>query len=328
MNFNATIVREIKDTPAMCHCSSLVQNDQGRLICVWYEGAYETSSDTVLKISSKDSGKPEWEAPRRLFNFPGVPLGNPVLFTFDGAKLFLIFSLLISESWKDSILCISASEDGGRTWSQPAILLPKKGFMAKTRPLKLQSGKIVIPIYHEEEICPYVLILEDVEDLQNQKLVAETMARGFAIQPALTELQPDKLLMLCRTSRARIWASFSYNGGFSWSILSPTLIANPNSAIDLITARTGELILAFNNSESNRNSLSVSLSADKGKSWSFLQDIESGEGEYAYPCLIEDNQGSIHLVYTESRYRIKHVQFDLEWLKEAALEKPLVTLAG
>ena len=72
----------------------------------------------------------------------------------------------------------------------------------------------------------------------------------------------------------------------------------------------------------------MSLSTDKGKSWSFLRDIESGEGEYAYPCLIEDNQGRIHLVYTESRYRIKHVQFDLEWLKETELEKPLVTTAG
>ena len=236
--------------------------------------------------------------------------------------------MLIRESWKDSILCISTSENGGQEWSQPAILLAKKGFMAKTQPLRLQSGKIIIPIYQEEEICPYVLILDEMEDLQNQKLVAETMARGFAIQPAVTELEPDKLLMLCRTSRKKIWASISYNSGFSWSILSPTLIANPNSAIDLITVRTGELLLAFNNSESNRNSLSVSLSTDKGKSWTFLRDIESGEGEYAYPCLMEDNQGRIHLVYTESRYRIKHVQFDLEWLKGNRLKTPMITSAG
>jgi predicted neuraminidase len=231
----------------------------------------------------------------------------------------------MSESWKESILCLSSSEDGGQTWSHPSILLPQIGFMGKTQPIQLQAGKIIIPIYNEEQFCPFVMILNDMENLQNQKIVAETMARGIALQPVVTELESDKLLMLCRTNKGKIWGSYSYNGGLSWSILSPTLIPNPNSAIDLITTNTDELILAFNHSETNRYSLSVSLSMDKGKSWSFLQDLERGEGEYSYPCLMEDHQGLIHIVYTESRYRIMHIQFDLDWLKQGALKTPVIT---
>jgi len=324
MVFNSTIVREIKDTPVMCHCASLVENQAGRLICVWYEGAYETSPDTVLKISHKESKSSEWGDPRVLFAFPDVPLGNPVLFSFDGAKIFLIFSLLIGKSWKDSFLCISTSDESGTTWSNPSILLPKKGFMGKTKPIKLRSRKIVIPIYNEEEFCPYMIILDGMENLQNQTLVAETMAREIAIQPVVTELEPDRLVMLCRTNKKKIWRSYSYNGGLSWSILSPTRIPNPNSAIDLVQTETGELILAFNNSEANRHSLSVALSMDQGKSWAFLKDVEKGEGEFSYPCLLEDKEKLINLVYTESRYRIKHVQFDIDWLKQQTLKTPLL----
>jgi len=169
---------------------------------------------------------------------------------------------------KPELKVLSRSLDGGQTWSHPSILLPQKGFMGKTQPIQLQAGKIIIPIYNEEQFCPFVMILNDMENLQNQKIVAETMARGIALQPVVTELESDKLLMLCRTNKGKIWGSYSYNGGLSWSILSPTLIPNPNSAIDLIQTNTAELILAFNNSQTNRYSLSISLSMDKGKSWS------------------------------------------------------------
>ncbi len=32
-----------------------------------------------------------------------------------------------------------------------------------------------------------------------------------------------------------------------------------------------------------------------------------------------------HVTYTEDRYRIKHLEFDLEWLKKNRLDEPLQT---
>lgn len=325
MFLNSSIIREIKETPLMCHCASVIENAEGKLICVWYEGAYETSSDTTIKISYRNSETCEWEKPETLFGFQDVPLGNPVLFSFDKKKLFLMFSFLLGESWKESILCIARSDDEGETWSNPSILSPREGFMAKTRPIRLTSGRIIMPIYHETEICPYIMILNDMASFLDHHLVAETMARGKALQPVVVELEPDKLLMFCRTNKGTIWKSLSYNGGLSWSIFTPTLLPNPNSAIDLLQTTTGELILAFNNSSHNRHSLSIALSNDKGKSWSFMRTIEQGEGEYSYPCLHQDKNGSIHLVYTENRYQIKHIHFDVEWLQQEALSTPIFT---
>ncbi len=43
--------------------------------------------------------------------------------------------------------------------------------------------------------------------------------------------------------------------------------------------------------------------------------IEAGVlKEYSYPCLVEDQQGRIHLTYTWQRERIKHVEFNVAWL--------------
>jgi predicted neuraminidase len=236
-----------------------------------------------------------------------------------------MFSLLLGESWKESILCIANSDDGGRHWSHPSLLLPKKGFMGKTHPITLASGKILIPIYHEAEICPYLMLMDDLDSLFEHHLVAETMARGKAIQPVIVELEPDRLLMFCRTNQGMIWKSLSYNGGLSWGIFTPTQLPNPDSAIDLIKTQTGALILAFNNSSHDRHALSLALSEDQGTSWRFMRTIEHGEGEYSYPCLFQGSDEHIHLVYTDNRYRITHATFDLEWVKQERLATPLLT---
>jgi len=325
MFFHSSIIQEITEEPLICHVASIAQIKNDHFICVWYEGPYETSSDTIIKIAHKKPQTDEWEQAKDLFVFKGVPLGNPVLFSFDDERIFIIFSFLLGESWEESILCISSSIDEGKSWLNPSIFFPYKGFLAKNKPIKLSSGRIIVPIYSERELCPYIVIIDDIDQFMNSKFVAETMARGKAIQPAVVELELKKLLMFCRTNQGRIWKSMSYNDGLSWSICTPTLLPNPYSAIDLLKTSTGELLLAFNNSNSNRHSLSVSLSEDKGISWSFLKTIEKGEGEYSYPSLIQDSNKYIHLVYTVHRYQIKHVKFDLDWIKQQPLSTPLMT---
>ncbi len=77
MIFSFSIIREIKESPAMCHCASIIESAEEKLICVWYEGAYETSSDTVIKISYWNSETCELGESATLFGFQDTPLGNP-----------------------------------------------------------------------------------------------------------------------------------------------------------------------------------------------------------------------------------------------------------
>jgi predicted neuraminidase len=325
MPYRKSIVQNIQREAKLCHCPSIVEAKKGDLLCVWYEGAYETSPDTVLKGSFRRKNTSKWHSQRVVLKVPSVPLGNPVLFR-EGSNIYLIFSLLIRESWEWSLLCMSKSMDEGETWLEPTMFFPRLGSMAKTKPIKLKSGRIIVPFYNEVELCPYVTIADDINRCLGAPFVAETMARGKVMQPAVVELERDRLLMLCRSNRGTLWKSMSYNGGMSWSICKPTNLLNPYSAVDLIKIRTGELLLAFNNSSTDRYSLSIALSEDEGVTWSHLRDIvRETEGEFSYPSMIQDARGVIQLVYTENRYKINHVSFELKWIKEKPLDTPILT---
>ena len=319
------MVRSIENEPKLVHCSSIVEGKKGDLLCVWYEGAYETSPDTVIKMSTKKRNSPKWSPGRVVLRFPNVPLGNPVLFR-DGREMFLIFSFLLRQSWEGSLLCLSRSSGNGETWSDPFIFFPRVGSMAKNRPIKLTTGKWIIPFYNESELCPYVLILDEMKKSLESPYVAETMARGKVMQPAVVEIEPRKLLMFCRSNQGTIWKSISPNGGMTWSICKPTHLPNPYSAVDLIKTRKGDLLLAYNDSRQDRHSLSVALSEDRGKTWTYRRDIERAEeGEYSYPSMIQDSSGRVQLTYTENRCKINHFSFDLEWLREKRLDIPIST---
>jgi predicted neuraminidase len=323
MEIHRTVVREIDDTPGLCHCSSIAENSDGDLVCVWYEGAYETAPGTAVRISFKPHRSESWLPAEDLFHYSGVPLGNPVLFAFDRRTLYILFSILLGESWTESLLFVSESLDGGRRWSNPGLVYPKKGLMAKTKPLRLESGRVLIPLYDEDGFYPVVLIVDQPEQWATARCTAETMARGAAIQPALVQLPDGNLLMYCRTNRGSIWKSYSYNGGLSWSLCTPTGIPNPNSAVDLLRCDPATYVLAFNNSSTHRHGLSVALSVDGGSSWTCAYEIDSGNGEYSYPCLLQDRDARIHLSYTENRFRIKHASFGLEELRRYPLPEPL-----
>ena len=315
---NMETVHAIHTTPAICHCSSIIADETGAM-CVWYEGSYETASDTVLKISRRsESGV--WCNAETLFDFHGAPLGNPVLWRGPGGSLEIIFSVLTGASWRFSLLFYASSRNRGRRWTRPSLLLARPGFMAKTQPVVSPDGRMLVPLYHEEEYCPYILIVDDLEDPRGGSLIAETMARGKAIQPTLCTLGEERYLMLCRTNQGTVWRSLSCNGGLSWSILRPTTLPNPDSAIDSAAWR-GVVLLCYNPSERQRDELRLAASFDHGVQWRDLAIIARGDGEYSYPCIYRDAADTLHITYTDNRYAIRAIHLDAATV-ERLLETP------
>ena len=318
-------IREIRSEPAITHCSTIVFTNSHDLLCVWYEGPYETSHETVLKIARKPAGSSDWSNAETLFNFYGLPLGNPVMWRLDDATIHIIFPVLLKESWTESLLFYSKSSDNGYSWMPPTLFLSPKGFMPKTRPVTTQDSTLLVPLYHEADWCPFVMLVDDLSQTLKGKLVAETMARGKAIQPALLHLGGSSFLMLSRTNQGRIWKSISYNNGLSWTICKPTALPNPDSAIDIGRLAHGDVVLVFNNSSKNRHSLNVALSKDNAESWCAVGEIVSGSGEYSYPSLLIDDNQDVHITYTESRYKICHAVLDAECLSDNTLDQPIKT---
>ena len=305
-------VHTISNIPAIVHCSSIIETKNKNLLCVWYQGSYETSGDTKIMIVKRIKDSHEWNQARVLFDFNGIPLGNPVLWKHEEI-LYITFSVLMEESWKSSLLFFASSKDNGITWSSPSLFTSTKGLMPKAQPIETSNGDILFPLYHEAEYCPYIMIIQDINNILFSPLVAETMARNKAIQPAICSLSDGRIIMLCRTNQGTIWKSISYNNGYSWSICEPSKLLNPDSALDLIHIND-TLFLISNLSSQDRHTLTLSASYDQGETWKIHSIIAEGPGEYSYPCMIKDSNNSIHITYTENRYSIKHTEISYKRL--------------
>jgi predicted neuraminidase len=305
-------IYELQDKPGLVHCSSILETHEGSLVCVWYQGSYETASDTILVISRKVPGG-DWSTPSVLFDFHGAPLGNPVLWnvSFD-QRIFITFSMLTREDWKSSLLFFSSSSDGGFSWTAPQLFLSKSGFMAKTQPVENDKKEVVFPLYHEESYCPYIYLIRDIDNPLDSFLSAETMARGKAIQPSLCRLGNDRILMATRTRLGKVYQSISHNSGYSWSILQPSTLDNPDSGIDIFPIAKDTVGIIYNPSNTDRTRLSLTTSKDGGQTWGSVDTLIEGEGEYSYPCVIVHADGSCSVTYTDSRYAIRYVHFRYE----------------
>lgn len=329
-------VREISHEPALVHCSSIIVLETNELFCVWYEGPYETSSQTVLRCAKRAGTTGNevegWARPETLLKINAVPLGNPVLWRDSDGRIRLLFSMLVAESWAEGILLEMYSDDECSSWSSPYLFYGRKGFMPKTRPQRLSSGGLVVPLYHEAEFCPYILVMNDDEAPFNAGLVGETMARGKVIQPALVELSDGSIMLLGRSRTGWVSKSMSYNAGNSWAICSDTGIPNPNSAIDLLRAHGGPderydtLYLVGNIHPHSRGELSVLLSFDSGATWTHRIPVISGAGEYSYPSAITTGDSALWIAYTEDRYRIRAVRISADELATNAI--PVEYLTG
>lgn len=83
-------------------------------------------------------------------------------------------------------------------------------------------------------------------------------------------------------------------------------IPNPDSGTDATTLQDGTHALIHNPTEKGRSPLSLSLSAD-GIHWQRVLDLETDPGEYSYPSILQSDDGTLHILYTWRRKRIKPV---------------------
>lgn len=299
----------------MAHASTLTELPCGDLLCAFYAGAYETSPDQaifIVRAQKCDGGKWAWTEPKKLIDTPNKADGNPVLFTSPDGIVWLFFVTLQGTGWTSSLLHATKSYNEGKTWGEPQLLSAVQGAMPRTKPLVLQDGAWLLPLYDELRWKPIFWRSED-EGKTWREFVVQTRVR--LIQPAVVELSDGKLLAYCRSTIGRIFRIISKDGGKNWSPPEPISLPNPNSAVDLARLPDGGLVLVFNDSIDKRTPLSVAYSPDEGESWKFIRDLEVGEGEFSYPCLFVTSNGTVHCVYTYHRKNIRHAVFDKTWLR-------------
>jgi predicted neuraminidase len=120
------------------------------------------------------------------------------------------------------------------------------------------------------------------------------------------------LRMVCRATRriGKICSSISKDGGKTWEPAKPIDLPNPNSGIDAVNLRNGDVVMVYNHTDNSRRQINVALSKDGGDSWEKKLTLEDESGEFSYPAVIQTKDGMVHTTYTWKRERIKHVVID------------------
>ncbi|RTL53495.1 MAG: hypothetical protein EKK46_08945 [Rhodocyclaceae bacterium] len=320
---------DIPNPTASAHSASLVNLGPGRVGAVWFAGSREGATDVSIYLSVF-SGR-DWSEPQAVMTRQKVEqdtqrlvrkLGNPVLWNDGNGTLHLWFVSVSYGGWAGSALNHVTSKDGGLHWGKVQRLVTSPFWnistLARSAPLPLADGGLALPVYHEFIAKHPEWLRLDSRGQAADKGRVPGAARS--LQPAVVAADSQQALMLLRDASPthRIRLARSVDGGAHWTPPIATELPNPDAGIALLRLADGRLLLAYNPQDSDRTQLALSLSADEGQSWSPPHVIENGSGqdEFSYPALLQDEEGRIHLAYTWKRERIAHLSFHPDWLKQ------------
>jgi alpha-L-rhamnosidase len=326
-----------------CHGATIAETTKGDLVAAFFGGTKERNPDCVIWVCRKPKGSRTWTAPVEVAA-GNVPLSgpktwsaggsalqagqkacwNPVLFQLPQGELMLFYK--VGDRVSDWTGHLIRSKDGGKTWSKPERL--PDGFLGpvKNKPEYI-DGRIICPSstegsggwrLHFELSDDRGKTWRKVGPIPTEEAVfTQDQERHpiSTIQPGILKHADGRLQVLARTRNGYLATSWSSDNGDTWSAITLSPVPNNNSGIDAVTLEDGRHLLVYNNfrtlpgtPKGPRTPLNVALSAD-GISWKDALVLEDSPiSQYSYPSVIQGKDGTVHLVYTWRRQRIKYVR--------------------
>lgn len=181
------------------------------------------------------------------------------------------------------------SADEGRTFGPARQLSPAGKYTGLTngRCIRLASGRILLEAWEGgDAYC----CLSDDDGLTWRDGGRVKPEGGPCYEPACVELKDGRVLMLMRTGLGGQFASFSEDGGETWS--KPELSALTGTPSPVAITRipaAGALLAIWNDDDASpvsRNPLTAAISRDEGQSWEVVGNLEdSPDDRWAYPAV-------------------------------------------
>lgn len=329
-------------TPSV-HSATAVELDAGTgggIRAFWYGGSREGARDVAIYTSVLDADTGQWNREVAVTTREQTQadvgryvkkLGNPVVSRDGDGRMWLFYVSVSVGGWSGSAINYRISDDEGESWSSAKRLVTSPflniSTLVRGPAVRYTDGTQGVPVYHEL-VGKFSELLR--VDREGRVLDKARMSAGYSsLQPVVLPLddrRPERALGLMRSSGnspPRVLAVRTEDGGSSWSTISTTPLANPDAAVAALRLSSGELVIAFNDSEQDRSNLSLAVSEDEGDSWELVHVVEppgpprEAAPRFAYPWLLESTTGEVHLFYTWERERIAHVRFNRAWLRRS-----------
>lgn len=302
-----------------CHASTIAETPSGDLVSAFFGGTAEKNPDVCIWVCRKEKGSDTWSQPQLVadgIQSPTLryPCWNPVLFQIPGGDLMLFYK--VGPTIPEWVGYIRRSKDGGRTWSEPQRLPDGILGAIKNKPVMI-GNRIICPSSTEKDHWRIHFEISDDGGYTWRKVGPVAAPEEFQlIQPSILVHKDGSLQALCRTKNNYVGCTWSRDNGETWSEVELLDVYQNQSGLDAVTLADGTFALVYNNAPQRptepkgpRTPLNLALSKD-GIHWEDVLVIEDSPiSQYSYPSVIQGADGSLHIVYTWRRTRIKYVRY-------------------
>lgn len=275
------------------HAASLVELSDGRIRAFWYAGTDEGTQDVTIQTAVFDPRVGRWSPERMVANrettqralFRYVKkLGNPVAARAADGSLSLFYVTVSLGGWGGSSITTITSRDEGETWGQARRIITSPFFnlstLVKGRSFSYADGTMGLPIHHE-----FVGKFGELLHLDASAAVIDLVRLSSGrscLQPVMMVEDPNRALVLMRytgkTRPNRVISTTTGDAGVTWTPPVKSQLANSNAALTGLVLRDGRILVVLNDSEDNRNTLSLVVSSDGGSTWKTIYAVEDKSG--------------------------------------------------
>ncbi len=229
------------------HASNLIEVEGGDLLCTWFGGSMEGSSDISIYLARFSAADGAWFPAEKMSDDPDRSEQNPVIFKNTDGQLWLLYTAQLKTDQGTAIVRRRKSDDNGVTWGETEDLFKEEGTFIRHAPIMNSDGDLLVPIWHSNiknafgDDMSLVKISKDGGNTWNMVEVPES--KGCVHMDILENCK----VALYRSRRAdNIYRSISEDNGQTWSIPESTSLPNNNSSIQARELADGRLLLIYN----------------------------------------------------------------------------------
>ena len=316
--------------PASAHSAAIsIFEDRARI--QWFQGTRESHEDVVIKsVDIVASDAPAgWQATeisdfvdRQAMAAKTWPrqeiwsLGNTIQFS-EGSDAALATVVSVG-GWAAASIALVEFEADQVSNVRKLRLSPmlNRSHLVRSSTLHYADGSVAIPAYFEMGNSFGELVrLDETGHVADKRRI--TQGR-FAIQPEIVVSGPKNAVALSRNfdkKSDRLVASWTEDGGQSWSEPKLLDLPNPNAPVAAIRLSGGRILMAFNDDPVHGHTLALAVSSDEGLNWDRIAVLETGGGDARYPDFARLPDGSILLAYSfGSKMGIRAHVFNEAWV--------------
>ncbi len=286
-------------------------------------GGHDNSTAQILAFHSLDGGltwTPYDQATVLQENVGEENTMSPSLLKLDNGDVLCFAN--VKNSFEDSGPWVKRSTDGAATWGELSRL-PFEGYgaLGSDRAIQISTGRVLVPAWFSMDklgsshTC--VMYSDDRGATWARSPIVSTPKGSTgrktdpaAEEPMIIELKDGRLMMIMRTYLKSIYASYSSDGGATWTAPASSGIPSPGSMATVKRLPNGDILLVWNWAPLDkiggpwpRNHISTAISKDDGKNFSSVRHLDGAddfEGKITMANVVFSDDDKVVITYSKS----------------------------